>query len=221
MRSVRANEILALPFRNPALFAVALAFSGILYAANLQAGLYDIQNPRWVITMGAVLLLSPLFGGVFILLVRQIERGEARLALGPAFSRTLVLYGPLVVGELVVNLGVVLGMLLFILPGIYLGLRWSLYKQAILVDGKRAIAGMQVSFARTRSGRTLIELFVALSACYAPTLLFGYATMVVQMGALGEAIALVLSTLTFAWANGFLTLRYLRGPSGEAERRRT
>jgi len=195
---------------------VALGFSAILYLLNLQAGLYDIQNPRWVITMGGLVLLSPLFNGAYILLVRQVERGEGRLALGRAVSRTAVLYGPLVIGELVVNLGVAVGMLLFVLPGIYLGLRWSLYKQAILVDGKGAVAGMRVSFDRTRSGRALIELFVALSACYVPTLAFGYATMAVQLGAAGEVIALLLSALTFSWANAFLTLRYLRGASVKA-----
>jgi hypothetical protein len=216
MRSVRPREVLALPFRNPVLFVVALAFSGLLYAVNLQASLYDIQNPRWVITMATLLLLSPLFAGVFILLVREVERGEGRLTVGRAVSRTLVVYGPLVVGELVVNLGVAFGMLLFVVPGIYLGLRWSLYKQAILVDGKGALAGMRTSFDRTRSGRALIELFVALSACYAPTVIFGYATLAVQLGVAADIIALVLSTLTFAWANGFLTLRYLRGTDVEA-----
>jgi len=212
MPSVRASEVISLPFRRPALFGVALGFSAILYLLNLQAGLYDVSNPRWVITMGGLVLLSPLFNGAFILLARQAKDGpDPRLSLGRALSRTAVLYGPLVAGELVVNLGVAIGMLLFVLPGIYLGLRWSLYKQAILVDGKGAVAGMRVSFERTHSGRALVELFVALSVCYAPTLAFGYATMAVQLGVAGEIVAILLSSLTFAWANTFLTLRYLRG----------
>ncbi|MCD6365814.1 MAG: hypothetical protein J7M14_08060 [Planctomycetes bacterium] len=208
MRPVQISAVLSLPFRYPILIFLSLLFSAILYTVNLQASLYDIQNPRWVLTMGVLILLSPLFNGLFILLARGLASNE-RPSLRDAFSHTFSSYGALVSGEIIVNLGVALGMILFFLPGIYLGLRWSFYKQAILIDGTKGVDGMRLSYARTRDSRTFVTLLLFLSAFYLPTILLSYAVVSLPLGTWGDVLATFSSSLTYAWANTLLAVLYL------------
>lgn len=56
----------------------------------------------------------------------------------------------LVVGLVVVGIVVIIGLLLLVLPGIYAGVRLSLFPAAVMVDGKGPIHGLQESWERTK-----------------------------------------------------------------------
>lgn len=221
MRLYRISRVLSLPFRRPLLLIVALIFSGVLYASNLQASVYDIQNPKWVLTMAILILFSPLFHGAFILLVRAYEMGKA-IPAQRALAQTLPLYTRLVASEILVNLLVIGGAFLFVLPGVYVGLRLTFYKQAILIDRAPLNAGLKESFRRTAGWRIPLFLLLLLSPFYGLAILVGYAVMMFPLGAFGEAVGLATSALTFAWMNTLLTTLYLRpapfleGPGPEA-----
>lgn len=192
------------PFRRPSLLAWALVFTGIFYLVNRQANLYDIANPRWVITMAALILLSPFFNGGFILLLQMQSKGE-KLSLVRAIAQMFPSYGSLIAGEFLVNGIVIAGGILFVIPGVYFGLRLIFYKQEILIGGTRGIAALKMSIARTRQWRETLSLFGALSLFYLPTI----AVFFVPLSLAWDLYALFASALTFAWTNILLTRIYL------------
>lgn len=208
MRSYPISRALSLPFQQPLLLLLSLFFVGILYAMDSQATLYEIENPKWVLSMGTFILLSPVFNGLFILLVHGEKIGEP-LTLSQAFTRLLPRYGHLVAGEIMVNLGVFIGFLLLFIPGAYLGLRWIFYKQAIVIDGASGTAGMRTSFAMTQDWHELVFLLRFLAILYAPTFLVVGATIAFPLGSIGNWIARAVSVLTFAWINTLLTDLYV------------
>ena len=208
MRSYPISRALSFPFQRPLLLLLSLFFVGILYAMDSQATLYEIENPKWVLSMGTFILLSPVFNGLFILLVHGEKIGEP-LTLSQALTRLLPRYGHLVAGEIMVNLGVFIGFLLLFIPGAYLGLRWIFYKQAIVIDGASGTAGMRTSFAMTQDWHDLVFLLRFLAILYAPTFLVVGATIALPLGGIGNWIARAVSVLTFAWVNTLLTDLYV------------
>ena len=204
-----------LPFRRPLLLVWALVFTVIFYLVNRQASLYDITNSRWVITMASLILLSPFFNGGFLLLL-QAQRGGDRLSIVQAIAHILPSYGSLVAGEFLVNAIVIVGATLFVLPGIYFGLRLIFYKQEILFGGARGVAALKSSLARTRKWRGLLPLFASVSLFYLPAIVVFF----VPANVLWDVYAIIASALTFAWINILLTRIYLdanegSGPSHE------
>ncbi len=208
MRSYPISRALSLPFQRPLLLLLSLFFVVILYAMDSQATLYEIENPKWILSMGIFILLSPVFNGLFILLVHGERMGE-RLTLSQALTRILPCYGQLVAGEIMVNLGVFIGFLLLFMPGAYIGLRWIFYKQAIVIDGASGTAGMRTSFAMTQDWHDLVVLLRFLAILYAPTFLVVGATIALPLGSIGDWIARAVSVLTFAWVNTLLTDLYV------------
>jgi|LZCG01.1.fsa_nt_gb hypothetical protein len=217
MRSHRISHIFAFPFRHPLLLVVALLFTGIFYAVSSQASLYEIENPQWVLTMATLILLSPIFNGLFILLAHGIKTGN-RLSLQQAITRTLSCYVDLIAGEIMVNIGVILGSVLFFFPGVYLGLRWIFYKQEIVIDGARGIAAIRMSSERTRDWRSLLSLVLLLAPFYAPTFLIAYVVIALPLGVVGDVLVFIVSALTFAWTNTLLTEMYVPREEGSGDR---
>jgi len=208
MRSREIKWALLLPFRHPGLLLVSLLFAGALYAANMQASVYDIQSPKWVITMAILILLSPLFHGVAILRVRGVLSGQD-MTMWQALLQTAVAYPRLVVGEILVNLVVVAGLFLFVLPGVYVGLRLIFYKQAILLDHATGVGAMRVSSRRTAGWRVCLSLLALLAPFYGLVILVGYVATVFSLGAFGEGLVVVASALFLIWTNTLLTRLYL------------
>ena len=208
MRLHQISSMVLLPFRRPSLLLVSLLFSVALYAANIQANVYDIQSPKWVIAMGILILFSPLFHGVVILRVRAVESGTD-VTTWQALLQTAVSYPRLVVGEILVNLIVVAGLFLFILPGVYVGLRLIFYKQVILIDHATAVTALRVSSRRTTGWRISLFLLALLTPFYGLVILIGYVATVFSWGAFGEGLVVVASALFLIWTNTLLTSLYL------------
>jgi hypothetical protein len=216
----RLSEVLSLPFRRPLLLALALLLSGILYGAGLQADLDEIKDPQWVVTMAVLLLASPLFNGAYILAV-QAYRGGGRPSFSGTLARVISVYPRLVLGQIVVNALVVGGAFLFILPGVYFGLRLAFYKQAILLEGATLSRAMRESLRQTPTGREAFLLLLHVAPFYAPSVLAYVVTIAFPLGAAGDALALAGSILTFAWTNVLFTTLYVPSPPRPAEARGT
>jgi hypothetical protein len=216
----RLSEVLALPFRRPLLLALALLLSGILYGAGLQADLDEIGDPQWVVTMAVLLLVSPLFNGAYILAV-QAYRGGGRPSFAGTLTRVVSVYPRLVVGEIVVNALVVGGAFLFIVPGVYFGLRLAFYKQAILLEGATLSRAVGESLRQTPTGREAFLLLLHVAPFYAPSVLAYVVAIAFPLGAAGDTVALAGSILTFAWTNILFTALYVPSPPRPADARAT
>jgi len=208
VKPLQINYILFFPFRHPALLWLAVCFSFILYLGNSPASIYDIQDPYWVIPIATLILLSPLWHGLFILLMNGYYR-KSPISITEALSQAIPLYTRLFVGEILVNLLVIGGAMLFFVPGVYFGLRSSFYKQAISIDGSTALAGIRDSFTRTPGWRVPGMLLLLLSPFYALAFLFSYLISIITSGIVGEVLVVLVSALIFVWTNTLLTAIYL------------
>ncbi|MEE8195487.1 MAG: hypothetical protein V3T91_03680, partial [Candidatus Bipolaricaulota bacterium] len=130
MKPLQIKQILLFPFRHPALLWLAVCFSFVLYLGNSPASIYDTQDPYWVVPIATLVLLSPLWHGLFILLMKGYY-SKSPISITEALGQAIPLYTRLFVGEILVNLLVIGGALLFFVPGVYFGLRATFYKQAI------------------------------------------------------------------------------------------
>ncbi len=209
----RLRRSLALPFRFPALLVLSVGFSGLLYAASLAAGFLDVRNPYWVLSVGGLLLLSPIYHAALLPAIAGALRGERadwRAVLGDGQS----LFQRLFLGEVVVGAAVIAGGLLFLIPGIYVGMRFVYYKQAIVFERTSTLSALRGSLRLTRDGRLTFRLFVGLAALYGcalglDALLAALAPMpVVHLG------AVVGTGLLLTWMNVLVTSTYIDATSG-------
>ena len=201
---------LRFPFRRPQWLLVSLVYTGVLHAASLRAGLLDIGSSFWILTAGTVLLLSPIYHAVVIpwMVAARSERPSddpaARVDVERVFPR-------LVVGELLVNALVIAGAFVFLLPGIYFGMRLAFYKQAILVDDKAPVAAMRESFRRTAEWRLALGLFGALAVFYGVATGVDFLLIIVAPTWLLHVGSVAVSAVLLLYVNGFITTSYCSG----------
>jgi len=199
---------LRFPFQHPEWFILTLVYSGILHGASLRADLFDIGDPFWILTAGVVILLSPIYHAMLLpgMIARRCAAGDVMRGARSPVESTLA---RLIVGELMVNALVIAGALVFLLPGIYLGVRLAFYKHEIIAHDRPATLAIRDSFAKTRDGRTALLIFGALGVCYGTAfgidaLLLGSTTSpwLIHAGSIG------VSTLLLVYVNSFITARY-------------
>jgi len=204
----RLRRSLLLPLRFPALLALSVGYSGLLYAASLQAGFLDVWNPYWVLSVGGLLLLSPIYHALLLPAIASALR-ETRMDWRAVLSDTQDLFPRLFLGELVVGAAVIAGGLLLLIPGIYIGMRFIYYKQSIVFERKSAIPALRESLRVTLDWRSTVGLFFCLAALYGvavglDSLLTTFASdVVVHVGSVaGTALLLV-------WMNVLVTSSYV------------
>ncbi len=208
MRSAQVKRLLRISFTDPHLIAVSLLFSAILFAANQQAPFYDIQNPRWVLSMGLLILFSPIAHSFLLIRIRALlNQDSSPIKRGLAASAAF--YPRLVVGEILVSLVTAAGLFLLLLPGIYIGLRLSFYKQEIILNGKSLIVALRESAARTRSWHTVGLILLILAPIYGIEVLVGYLAGSIALGMWSIIIAIFAAAAGFSLMNVFITAIYL------------
>jgi hypothetical protein len=97
----RFRRGLLLPLRFPALLALSVGYSGLLYAAGLKAGFLDVRNPYWVLSVGGLLLLSPIYHALLLPAIASALRGT-RADWRAVLSDARDLFPRLFLGEIVV-----------------------------------------------------------------------------------------------------------------------
>lgn len=204
----RLRRGLLLPLRFPALLALSVGYSGLLYAASLQAGFLDVRNPYWVLSVGGLLLLSPIYHALLLPAIASALQGT-RADWRAVLSDARDLFPQLFLGEVLVGAAVIAGGLLLLIPGIYVGMRFIYYKQSIVFERKSAILALRESLRMTLDWRSTVGLFLCLAALYGCTvgfdsLLITHApSLVVHVGAItGTALLLV-------WMNVLVTSSYV------------
>ncbi len=173
--------------------------------SSLRADLLDIRDPWWVVTVGLVLLLSPIYHAFIIGKTAALARGEAF----PVRHLPLESFSELVIGELLVNAFVVLGSALFLLPGIYVGLRSIYYKQIIILHKARSVEALRRSFRMTMAARDVFQTFLLLAVAYCIPLAIDYLLAPVTQAWWVHPIAILVSTSFIAWVNVYITLMFI------------
>jgi len=214
MSSAQVRRLIRISLVDPYLVLISLAFAAVLFAVNQQASLYELRNPRWVLTMSVLILLSPLVHVLFLTRVRAVlEQPSPPLKTG--ITAPGVYYPQLVIGEILVSLLAGAGMFLLLLPGIYIGLRLSFYKQAVIFDGKSLTAALKESMACTGGWRIPGVILLILSPIYGLEILIGYLVGAFPLGIWGIILAILVSAAGFSLMNTFLTALYLECGSHE------
>ncbi len=205
----RLRRVLLLPLRFPVLLALSVGYSGLLYAASLQAGFLDVRSPYWVLSIGGLLLLSPIYHALLLPAIAAALREETCTDWRAVLSDAQSLFPRLFLGEIAVGAAVIAGGVLLLIPGIYVGMRFIYYKQAIVFEQKSAILALRESLRVTLDWRSTVGLFFCLAALYGvvvglDSLLITFASdVVVHVGSIaGTALLLV-------WMNVLVTSSYI------------
>ncbi len=209
----RHRAWLALPIQRPSLLAPSIVYAGLLHMVGTQVGLLDIQNPYWVLGVGGLLLLSPVYHALLLPGIASTFGGEI-VDWRTAVRSLHIPFARLFVGEIVVAAAVIAGGFLLLIPGIYIGMRLIYYKQAI-VFGEHSVAGaFRESFRRTTDVRSTLGLFGVLAVLYGcaiglDTLLVAFApNLILHVGGiLGTALLLT-------WMNVAVTAAYSKPVDG-------
>lgn len=138
-------------------------------------------------------------------------RADGKAGRAGAFVLTLILTG----------LGIALGLVLLILPGIYLWARWSIVAPLIIGDGMGSNEAMGESWSRTQS--IVAPISAALLLLNVPLLLFvGTLFFYSDSGPMPLGLALfsnllVYAAQTFTWHAAVAIHQLTRDPSGDLE----
>lgn len=211
----RSKQVARLLFQVPSIGLASLIYSSAIQLSSLRADLLDIANPWWVLTIGLVLLVSPVYHLVVIGQVASFHRHESF----PLRSLPLETFGDLVLGELLVNALVVLGSAFLFLPGIYVGLRSIYYKQIMILQKARPVEAIRESFRLTRQPVALVRMFLLLAISYSLPLVVEYLLAPMTQAWWIYLLGILISTAFLAWINTYITLLFVDqiSPAGAGE----
>jgi len=105
---------------------------------------YDSSPPleqALVPTLVEFLVVTPIIAAICIYALHAIAEGE-RPAPGPVFVSGFEAFTPLFGAVLLAAVGIALGLLLLIVPGVYLAVRWYLVPQAVVIESARGAAAL-------------------------------------------------------------------------------
>lgn len=152
----------------------------VLGAAPASANPFDVLRVYRTPAYGAgsllILLLTLLFNLMLIATIVDVARGrEGGNALSRAGSVITWLPG-VVIATILVALACGLGLVLFLIPGIYLAVRWSVWLVALADERRGAFAALGTSWRLVAGNwwRVTVVLFVAFVVVFVLTMVFGF-----------------------------------------------
>ncbi len=198
----RSRRVAHLILHAPSIALVSLIYSAAIHVSSVRADLLDVADPWWVVTLALILLLSPVLHIHIIATVDSLRRRESL----PSRLLPMEVFGDLVLGELIVNALVVLGSVLFLLPGIYVGLRSIYYKQSIILHKARPVDALRESFALTVSPRAMLQVLLLLAVSYTLPLVIDYWLSPATQAWWIHPIGILVSATFIAWINVYVTV---------------
>ncbi len=108
---------------------------------------YDSSPPlaQGVIpTVVQFLVVTPIIAAICIYALHEIAAGE-RPSPGGVFVAGFEAFTPLFAAILLAAVGIAIGFLLLIVPGVYLAVRWIFVPQAVVIDGARGAGALSRS----------------------------------------------------------------------------
>ena len=133
-------------------FAIALV---VFLTVNLLFGLVDAaissDDVGAALVVAVLALVAVVIGmtwlqGAFVYAVQDARDGSFDSSMGEVFSRVSPSIAPLIGASLLAGLGIAVGLLLFVIPGLVLLTIWAVIAPVIVVEKRRAVE----SFGRSR-----------------------------------------------------------------------
>jgi hypothetical protein len=133
-------------------FAIALV---VFVTVNLLFGVVDAaissDNPGAALVVAVLALVTVVIGmtwlqGAFVYAVQDARDGSFDSSMGEVFSRVSPSIAPLIGASLLAGLGIAMGLLLLVIPGLVLLTIWAVIAPVIVVERRRAVE----SFGRSR-----------------------------------------------------------------------
>jgi hypothetical protein len=124
---------------------VELVVSGV--GLGQLSGGYDstaTQGQVAVLVAETYLLIGPLITAMVIHALLALADGR-RPRTGAAITSGLEAFRPIFLAVVISAAGVLLGFIAFVLPGIWLAVRWYFVPQAVVVDGRRGVGALERS----------------------------------------------------------------------------
>lgn len=208
---------IAVYLRNfPTVFAIAAAIVVPVQLIVSGIGMEELTAPYetsadtaelLISTAVSFLVVAPLIAAATIHVLLELSRGERPHA-GRAIQVGLDVFAPVFVAVLLAGLGIALGLVLLILPGIYVAIRWFFVPQAVVVGQAGAGDALRQSWSLTQGFwlRTFLVILLANLVAFLPSLL-----IVSPLNALAESadrqwISLAGMTLAQALSAPFVAL---------------
>jgi hypothetical protein len=174
--------------------------------------------------LGAVLGFVASVAGIFwlqgalVLAVDDVRDGRADLSISQTLDRVTPHLGTLVLTGILAGIGIVIGLALLIVPGLFLMTIWLLIVPAIMLEG----CGVSAAFSRSRElvrgyGWSVFGVIVLTFLIFIGVgLVFGILDSAVDSRWLSFALNVVLQTVTapflaLAWTTTYYELRDLKG----------
>jgi hypothetical protein len=135
-------------FFTPAVVVVAPYVLGVdgIWGRELADGA-DANGPRGAMSLSialSLLVAQPLITALNVRIVQAM--GEGRVpALGAAVRAALPVFLPAAIVVVLFSIGVGLGFLVLVVPGVYLAVRWYFGPQAVVADGLRGAEALRRS----------------------------------------------------------------------------
>jgi len=127
---------------------VSLAFQLLILVPMMVSGSQDPTQINWgLVFLGSVIpmVVNALTQATIIYGTFQDLRGQ-RAGIGDCITRGLISIVPVIIGSILLSLGVSVGLMLIIVPGLILLVMWWVYIPAIVVESK----GIFEAFGRSR-----------------------------------------------------------------------
>lgn len=211
------GDALGIYFRNfPTVFAIALAVvapvqlivSGI-GLEELTSGYRETDSTAELLIPTAVsyLVVAPLLVAATIHLLKRLADGERPHA-GRSIQAGLDVFAPTFLAVLLAGLGIALGLVLLILPGIYVAVRWYFVAQAVVIDNARSTEALRASWRLTDGFwfRTFGVILLANIVAFLPASLLILPLQALAESADRQAISLAGMILTEALTAPFVAL---------------
>jgi hypothetical protein len=150
LRIFYRNLATFLPLSAAVVVPVSLIVSGF-GLEQLTAGYDPTPAPSEYVIPGLVnvLVVTPLMSAMCIHVLRSMEAGGSRRA-REALVEGFEAFTPIFFAVALAAVGIALGLVLFVAPGVYLFIRWYFIPQTVVIEGARGPAALTRSVAATR-----------------------------------------------------------------------
>jgi hypothetical protein len=158
-------------------------------------------------TAVSFMVIAPLITAICIHALRAVAAGEGPAA-GRAIRDGFEAFAPLFAALVLVAVGVAIGLLALILPGVYLAVRLFFVPQTVVIEGRRGLEALRRSGELVQGlwWRTFGIVLLAWLAAQIPVALIGIPFASLAAHADRQLWALVGETLTQAVASPFVAL---------------
>jgi hypothetical protein len=211
------GDAFSLYLRNfPTVFVVGLAVvlpvqlivSGV-GLEELTSGYRESENNAELLIPMIVsfLVVAPLIAAATIHMLQRLADGE-RPRPGPSIQAGLDVFAPVFLAVLLAGAGIALGLLLLIVPGIYVAVRWYFVAQSVVIDGARSTEALRGSWRLTNGYwfRTLGVVLLANIVAFLPASIVLLPLQALAESADRQSIALAGMILTEALTAPFIAL---------------